>query len=88
MKTKQKVVMALKIWAIIYPSITLFLFLFGSQLDSAPLYARTLILTIFLVPWMTFIGMPVLDFLIRRYSEKKQKIQYDKFKQDAPGNRF
>ena len=29
MKTKMKLMASLKIWAVIYPSITLFLFLFG-----------------------------------------------------------
>ena len=61
--------MSLKIWMVIYPSITLFLFLFGQQLSSLPLYLRTFILTISLVPWMMFIGVPFLDFLIRRVSK-------------------
>jgi antibiotic biosynthesis monooxygenase (ABM) superfamily enzyme len=61
--------MSLKIWMVIYPSITLFLFLFGQQLSSLPLYLRTFILTISLVPWMMFIGVPFLDFLIRRLSK-------------------
>ncbi len=60
--------MSLKIWMVIYPSITLFLFLFGQQLSTLPLYQRTFILTISLVPWMMFIGVPVIDFLIRRLS--------------------
>ena len=62
--------MSLKIWMVIYPSITLFLFLFGQQLSTLPLYQRTFILTISLVPWMMFIGVPFLDFLIRRLSNK------------------
>jgi len=69
MKTKARLFMSLKIWAVIYPSITLFLFLFGQQLSSLPLYLRTFILTISLVPWMMFIGVPFLDFLIRRVSK-------------------
>ncbi|MFZ1311334.1 MAG: hypothetical protein WAR38_00650 [Chitinophagaceae bacterium] len=69
MKTKARLFMSLKIWMVIYPSITLFLFLFGQQLSSLPLYLRTFILTISLVPWMMFIGVPFLDFLIRRVSK-------------------
>ncbi len=61
--------MSLKIWMVIYPSITLFLFLFGKELSSLPLYQRTFILTISLVPWMMFIGVPFLDLLIRRLSK-------------------
>jgi antibiotic biosynthesis monooxygenase (ABM) superfamily enzyme len=70
MKTKARLFMSLKIWMVIYPSITLFLFLFGQQLSGLPLYQRTFILTISLVPWMMFIGVPFLDFLIRRLSRQ------------------
>lgn len=66
MKPKAKLMMSLKIWMVIYPSITLFLFLFGQQLSSLPLYQRTFILTISLVPWMMFIGVPFIDMLIRK----------------------
>ncbi|MBL7738434.1 MAG: hypothetical protein JNK14_04390 [Chitinophagaceae bacterium] len=69
MKAKARLLMSVKIWAVIYPSITLFLFFFGQQLSSLPLYQRTFILTISLVPWMMFIGVPFLDFLIRRLSK-------------------
>jgi antibiotic biosynthesis monooxygenase (ABM) superfamily enzyme len=62
--------MSLKIWMVIYPSITLFLFLFGQQLSDFPLYLRTFILTISLVPWMMFIGVPFIDFLIRQFSKE------------------
>lgn len=68
MKHKLKFIAALKIWLVIYPSITLFLFLFGQPLAPLPLYARTLILTIVLVPWMVFIGMPLLDAAYRLIS--------------------
>ncbi|MCB0532895.1 MAG: hypothetical protein H6574_08920 [Lewinellaceae bacterium] len=70
MKAKAKLVASLKIWAVIYPSITLFLFLFGQHLSALPLYQRTFILTIALVPWMMFIGVPLLDFLIKQLSGK------------------
>jgi antibiotic biosynthesis monooxygenase (ABM) superfamily enzyme len=68
MKAKARLLMSLKIWMVIYPSITLFLFLFGQQLAALPLYQRTFILTICLVPWMIFIGVPTLDFLIKQLS--------------------
>jgi antibiotic biosynthesis monooxygenase (ABM) superfamily enzyme len=70
MKAKARLLTSLKIWMVIYPSITLFLFLFGNHLSPLPLYQRTFILTITLVPWMMFIGMPFLDFLIKRFSKK------------------
>jgi antibiotic biosynthesis monooxygenase (ABM) superfamily enzyme len=71
MKTKARLLMSLKIWLVIYPSITLFLFLFGQQLLSLPLYLRTFILTITLVPWMMFVGVPLVDLLIQKASGKK-----------------
>ena len=73
MKPKFKFIAALKIWLVIYPSITLFLFLFGQSLASLPLYGRTFILTITLVPWMVFIGMPVLDSIFRKISSMNNK---------------
>jgi antibiotic biosynthesis monooxygenase (ABM) superfamily enzyme len=69
MKTKAKLLLSLKIWIVIYPSITLFLFLFGTQLAGIPLYQRTFILTISLVPWMVFIGLPFIDYLVRRFKK-------------------
>jgi antibiotic biosynthesis monooxygenase (ABM) superfamily enzyme len=69
MNAKARLLMSLKIWMVIYPSITLFLFLFGQQLSALPLYQRTFILTISLVPWMMFIGVPFVDLLIRRISK-------------------
>lgn len=74
MKSKFKLIAALKTWLVIYPSITLFLFLFGKELSPLPLYQRTLILTITLVPWMVFVGMPVVNFMIGLFSFKKDKI--------------
>ena len=65
-----KLIAALKIWIVIYPSITLFHYLFGAQLSALPLYGRTFILTIALVPWMIFIGVPFVDALLRRFSQK------------------
>jgi antibiotic biosynthesis monooxygenase (ABM) superfamily enzyme len=70
MKSKARLLVSLKIWMVIYPSITLFYLLFGKQLVGLPLYQRTFILTISLVPWMMFIGVPFLDFLIRKFSKE------------------
>ena len=75
MKTKAKLIGSLKIWAVIYPSITLFLYLFGQQLSGLALHERTFILTIILVPWIVFIGVPSLDFLIRLISSKPNPTQ-------------
>lgn len=68
MKTKMKLIASLKIWAVIYPSITLFLYLFNETLSVLPLYQRTFLLTISLVPWIVFIGVPFVDAMIRLFS--------------------
>jgi antibiotic biosynthesis monooxygenase (ABM) superfamily enzyme len=70
MKTKMKLIASFKIWVVIYPSITLFLYLFGEPLSAIPLYLRTLLLTISLVPWMVFIGVPFVESLIRKFSSQ------------------
>jgi len=66
MKAKARLLMSLKIWMVIYPSITLFYFLFGQQLLALPFYQRTFILTVSLVPWMMFVGVPVVDLLLKK----------------------
>jgi antibiotic biosynthesis monooxygenase (ABM) superfamily enzyme len=73
MKTKMKLIASLKIWAVIYPSITLFLFLFGEALSVLPLYQRTFLLTISLVPWIVFVGVPFVDMIIRMFAPKAEK---------------
>jgi antibiotic biosynthesis monooxygenase (ABM) superfamily enzyme len=73
MKTKMKLIASLKIWIVIYPSITLFLYLFGEALSVLPLYQRTLLLTISLVPWIVFVGVPFLDLIIRKFSPDVDK---------------
>lgn len=70
MKTKMKLIAALKAWVVIYPSITLFLYLFGELLAVLPLYQRTFLLTITLVPWMVFIGVPFVEAIIKFKNRK------------------
>ncbi len=71
MKTKLKLIACLKIWVVIYPSITLFLYLLGEPLAVLPLYLRTLLLTVTLVPWIVFVGVPFVDAIIRFMPGKK-----------------
>ena len=70
MKTKMKLMASLKIWIAIYPSITIFLYLFSESLSSFPLYQRTLILTLSLVPWVVFAGVPFVDYIIRHLARR------------------
>lgn len=70
MKTKMKLITSLKIWVVIYQSITLFFYLFGKQLSGLALYQRTFLLTISLVPWIVFAGVPLVDAIIRLITAK------------------
>jgi antibiotic biosynthesis monooxygenase (ABM) superfamily enzyme len=79
MKAKPRLLMSLKIWMVIYPSITVFFLLFGELLADLPLYLRTLILTVTLVPWMMFIGVPFLDSVIQRFSKGNGKNKSEHF---------
>ena len=74
MKTKMKLITSLKIWIVIYPSITLFYYFFLQHLSAMPLYQRTFLLTIALVPWIVFAGIPFVESIIKKISIKKQKI--------------
>ena len=74
MNTKMKLISSLKIGIVIYPSITLFLYLFGAALSVLPLYQRTLLLTLLLVPWMVFAGIPFLNLIIGSFSSKNDKV--------------
>lgn len=74
MNTRMKLIASLKIWTAIYPSITLFLYLFGEPLAAVPLYVRTFLLTISLVPWIVFVGVPMVDLalgMIRPQPDKR-----------------
>jgi antibiotic biosynthesis monooxygenase (ABM) superfamily enzyme len=73
MKTKMKLLATLKIWVVIYPSITLFFYLFGKPLSILPLYQRTFLLTIALVPWIVFAGVPFVDSMIKIVLNKNSK---------------
>ncbi|HPH84107.1 MAG TPA: hypothetical protein PLC48_01560 [Ferruginibacter sp.] len=73
MNTKMKWMATLKIWVVIYPSITLFLYLFGEPLSALPLYQRTFLLTVSLVPWVTFAGMPLVEVIMNRIQTKNNK---------------
>lgn len=63
---KFKLIQAIKIWIVIYPSITVFYLVFEKQLADVPLYFRTLILTLILVPWMMFFGLPFLNMILKK----------------------
>jgi len=73
MKRKARFIASLKIWVVIYPSITLFLYLFGAQLSVFQLYQRTFILTVVLVPWVVFVGVPLVDAILNALLSRVDK---------------
>ncbi len=70
MKTKAKLIASLKIWVVIYPALTFFLYVFSEPLSIMPLYLRTLLMTVSLVPLIVFVGVPFVDLIIRQFSPK------------------
>lgn len=66
MNTKMKLIASFKIWLVIYPSLMVFQNLMGCYLSVLPLYIRTFLLTLALIPWVMFIGVPLLNFLLRK----------------------
>jgi antibiotic biosynthesis monooxygenase (ABM) superfamily enzyme len=81
MKSKERLIAALKIWVVLYPSITLFFYFFGETLSVFPLYVRTLILTLTVVPWIVFVGVPFVDFMIKSLSPTMIKNNKDEREQ-------
>ena len=77
MKTKMKLIASLKIWVAIYPSITVFSYLFGQQLSVLPIYQRTFLLTIALVPWVVFAGVPFVESIVRKAFTRTRMIKAD-----------
>ena len=73
MKSKARLIASLKIWVVIYPSITLFLYFLGGPLSVLPLYQRTFLLTLSLVPWIVFVGVPFVDLVLGLISSGKNK---------------
>ncbi|MBE0538265.1 MAG: hypothetical protein IH620_01020 [Ignavibacterium sp.] len=68
MKSKLKLIASIKIWVVIYPALTLFLYLFKEPLSVMPIYLRTLLMTISLVPLIVFVGVPIVELIIKYFS--------------------
>lgn len=73
MNTKMKLITSLKIWVIIYPSITAALYLLSRSTIELPLYLKTLVLTLLLVPWIIFAGLPFVNYLIKLLQPDKSE---------------
>lgn len=77
MNTKMKLMTSLKIWVVIYPSITLALYLFSKSTIELPLYLKTLVLTLLLVPWIIFAGLPFVNYLIKVLQPSKRENKHN-----------
>ncbi len=73
MKTKMKLIAALKIWVVIYPALTFALYAFKEPLSILPIYQRTFLLTIALVPLVVFAGVPLVNFILGKFSSGNEK---------------
>lgn len=68
MNTKAKLIATIKIWVVIYPALTFFLYVFTESLSNMPLYLRTFLMTGILVPFIVFLGVPLVDVIIGKFS--------------------
>lgn len=74
MKSKLKLIASIKIWIVIYPALTLFLYIFKEPLSVMPIYLRTLLMTISLVPLIVFVGVPFVDSLLNYFSKATKNV--------------
>ena len=74
MKSKLKLIASIKIWIVIYPALTLFLYIFKVPLSVMPIYLRTLLMTISLVPLIVFVGVPFVDSLLNYFSKTTKNV--------------
>jgi antibiotic biosynthesis monooxygenase (ABM) superfamily enzyme len=62
--------MAILIWFAIYPTANLIFILFGERIDPLPVYLKTLVLTLILVPTMVFVLLPLLQRIFKNWLMK------------------
>jgi len=72
MKSKLKLIASIKIWVVIYPALTLFLYLFKEPLSVMPIYVRTFLMTVSLVPLIVFAGVPFVDVVINYFTRTRK----------------
>lgn len=72
MKSKLKLIASIKIWVVIYPALTLFLYLFKEPLAVMPIYVRTFLMTVSLVPLIVFAGVPFVDVVINYFTRTRK----------------
>lgn len=62
--------MAILVWLVIYPTISLISITLGDWLIQFPVLIRTLIMSAILVPFMIFIAMPKITIMFHKWLTK------------------
>jgi antibiotic biosynthesis monooxygenase (ABM) superfamily enzyme len=70
MKQPAKYKMAILIWIAIYPTINILFLLLGKPLEAFPMYIKTLVMTLIMVPAMVFIFLPFLTKTFKNWLAK------------------
>jgi hypothetical protein len=70
MKQPKKWKMAILVWLVIYPTISIITILIGPLLTTFPILIRTLIMSLILVPFMIFVAMPFLNKVFKNWLTK------------------
>jgi antibiotic biosynthesis monooxygenase (ABM) superfamily enzyme len=70
MKQLKKWKMALLVWLVIYPTISVISIVLGPWLVQFPVLVRTFIMSVILVPFMIFIAMPQITIVFKKWLTK------------------
>lgn len=62
--------MALLVWLVIYPTISVISIVLGPWLVQFPVLVRTFIMSVILVPFMIFIAMPQITIVFKKWLTK------------------
>ncbi len=62
--------MALLVWLVIYPTISVISIALGPWLVQFPVLVRTFIMSVILVPFMIFIAMPQITIVFKKWLTK------------------
>lgn len=67
MQAPKKWIMALLVWMVIYPAISILSIVLGDWLFQLHVLIRTLAMSVILVPFMIFIAMPLIVKLFKNW---------------------
>jgi antibiotic biosynthesis monooxygenase (ABM) superfamily enzyme len=70
MRKPKKWKMAILVWLVIYPTITTITLLLGSYLIQLPVFVRTFVMSVILVPFMIFVALPQITKFFHNWLSK------------------